>query len=95
MLAFAKVLSPQFLTWLLPLVPLVAGRAGRSATIVFAAAMLLTQLELRGWEGLHVDAWAAWVLLVRNALLVLLFVLLALELRRRPRAAGPADPSLH
>ena len=94
-LAFAKVLSPQFLTWLLPLVPLVAGRAGRSATIVFAAAMLLTQVELRGWEGLHVDVWAAWVLLVRNALLVLLFALLVLELRRRPRAAEPADPSLH
>jgi uncharacterized membrane protein len=80
-LAFSKVLSPQFLTWLLPLVPLVAGRAGRFATAVFVAAMLLTQLELRGWEGLHVDGWAVGALLVRNLLLVVLFALLARELR--------------
>lgn len=79
-LAFSKVLSPQFMIWLLPLVPLVGGRTGRLATIVFAVAMLLTQVELRGWEGLHVDAWAAWVLLARNVLLVALFALLAREL---------------
>jgi hypothetical protein len=43
--------------------------------------MLLTQLELRGWEGLHVDGWAVGALLVRNLLLVVLFALLARELR--------------
>ena len=38
--------------------------------------MVLTQFELRGWEGLHVDPWAAWLLLSRNVLLVLLLVVL-------------------
>jgi uncharacterized membrane protein len=82
-LAFSKVLSPQFMIWLLPLVPLVAGRTGRLATGLLAVAMLSTQIELRGWEGLHVDAWAAWVLLARNLLLVALFALLARELALR------------
>ena len=82
-LAFSKVLSPQFMIWLLPLVPLVGGRAGRVATILLGVAMLLTQVELWGWEGLHVGAWAAWVLLTRNVLLVVLFALLARELALR------------
>ncbi len=79
-LAFAKVISPQFLTWLLPLVPLVAGRAGRISAALLAASMILTQFELLGWEGLHVDAWAAWLLLARNILLVVLFVVVGREL---------------
>ena len=93
-LAFAKVISPQFLTWLLPLVPLVGGRAGRVAAALLLASMALTQLELRGWEGLHVDAWAAWSLLARNVLLVLLFVVVVRELRRLTQAARPAGSSL-
>ena len=90
-LAFAKVISPQFLTWLLPLVPLVAGRAGRIAAGLLAASMVLTQFELLGWEGLHVEPWAAWLLLARNILLVLLFAVVARELRHV--AAERYDPS--
>jgi hypothetical protein len=86
-LAPAKVISPQFLTWLLPLVPLLMGRVGRSALALLVAAMLLTQFELRGWEGLHVDAWAAWLLLARNVLLVVLLVILLRELRRLAAAS--------
>jgi Glycosyltransferase family 87 len=87
-LALAKVISPQFLIWLLPLVPLVAGPAGRIAAALLVVSMVLTQFELRGWEGLHVDPWAAWLLLFRNVLLVLLLVVLVRELRRLTRATG-------
>jgi hypothetical protein len=39
-----KVFSPQYLIWLMPLVPLIPGRAGRNAIGVFLAALLLTQI---------------------------------------------------
>ena len=92
-LALAKVISPQFLTWLLPLVPLLTGRAGRRAGVLLLLAMGLTQLELRGWEGLHVDGWATWALLTRNLLLVALLGVVVQELRRLTRSTG-ASPSV-
>jgi hypothetical protein len=91
-LALAKVISPQFLTWLLPLIPLLAGRAGRRAGVLLLLAMGLTQLELRGWEGLHVDGWAAWTLLVRNLLLVALLCVVVHELRRLTRSPAGSLP---
>jgi hypothetical protein len=92
-LALAKVISPQFITWLLPLVPLVAGRAGKIAAMLLGASMILTQFELLGWEGLHVDAWAAWLLLARNILLLLLLVVVARELERLTEERRYVSPS--
>ncbi len=90
---FGKVLSPQYLTWLVPLVPLAAGRRGRNAAIVFFAVLSITQLEyLYHRDGLEHQDWTVWVLLVRNAGLVAVFVLLLAELagsRREPAAAKP------
>ena len=82
---FAKVLSPQFLVWLAPLVALVRGRVGLAACGLLAPACVLTRLvypdryeELLAREGLPVA-----LLLLRNGLLVALTVLLVLALARR------------
>jgi uncharacterized membrane protein len=81
---FGKVLSPQYLTWLVPLVPLAAGRNGRRAVVVWFAVLAITQLEyLGGRHGQRDQNWSVWVLLVRNLGLVAMFVLLLAELRDR------------
>jgi hypothetical protein len=81
--AFGKVLSPQFLIWLIPVVPLVYGRRGLIASVVLAAALVVTQLwfPYRYWElALHFGALESWLVLVRDLLLVALFVWLVLGL---------------
>jgi len=103
--ALFKVFSPQYLTWLVPLVPLVWGRRGRWATPVFLLVLLLTQIELYGFTPVHgvpgtnlivgeTRAWLPWVLLLRNLLLVGVFWLLLRELRPATvpsrEAAAPA-----
>ena len=86
--AFGKVLSPQFLIWLLPLVPLVAGRAGLAAGGLLAAALVLTQLWFpsRYWEMVALSP-AGWLVLLRDVALVALFAVLVSATRRG--RAGP------
>jgi hypothetical protein len=86
--AFGKVLSPQFLLWLIPLVPLVAGRRGAGAVALLTAALLLTQVWFpqRYWDyagPFHL----AWVVLLRDLVLVGLVGLLAWPGRRLAHTA--------
>ena len=77
--AFGKVLSPQFLIWLIPLVLLVRDRV---AAALLAAALVLTQLwfPYRYWDlALELDAAASWLVLVRDVVLVALTLLLTLR----------------
>jgi hypothetical protein len=93
--AFGKVLSPQFLIWLIPVVPLVAGRRGVIASLLLAAALVLTQLwfPYRYWElVLHFGAFESWLVLIRDLVLVALFVYLARGLVER-NAEGLATRS--
>jgi hypothetical protein len=79
---FGKVLSPQYMTWLVPLVPLAAGRKGFYAAGTLLAAVALTQPEYwQGNHGLRDQDWSVWLLLARNALLVGTFALLYAQLR--------------
>jgi len=78
--AFDKVLSPQFMIWLIPLVPLVGGRRGLVASALLGLALLLTQLwfPIRYWDlVLQLKAFPSWAVLARDlALVALLAVLL-------------------
>jgi hypothetical protein len=75
--ALGKVLSPQFLIWLIPLVPLVGSSL---IDLLFLAALLFTQLEVNyGDHGLRRVDWSVWLLAVRNALLL---AVVALTVRR-------------
>ena len=79
---FGKVLSPQYLTWIVALVPLGAGRRGAVACVTLLAALALTQPEyFAGDHGLRDQNWTVWLLLARNALLVATFALLYASLR--------------
>jgi uncharacterized membrane protein len=84
--ALGKVLSPQFLIWLIPLVPLVRGRRGLTASVLLAAALVLTQLwfPYRYWDlALRFDEAASWLVLARDAVLVALLVVLVEPARSR------------
>jgi uncharacterized membrane protein len=76
-IAFGKVFSPQFLLWLIPLVPLVRGRRGLLATGVLTAALVLTQVWFprHYWDYVYGFEHAGAVLARNLALVLLLFVL--------------------
>jgi hypothetical protein len=80
--AFSKVLSPQYLLWLVPLVPLVRGRRGLAATALLTLALVLTQLWFpRHYFAYAVDFHRAWIVLARDLVLVALVAVLAFPFR--------------
>jgi hypothetical protein len=90
---FGRVLSPQYLVWLLPAVPLVRGRRGLIASTLLVLALAVTHV----WVADVYDHYAVGlppgptlVLLARNALLVALVVVLAASDRPRELPRMPA-----
>lgn len=91
LLAFTKVFSPQYVVWLVPLV-VIAGDA--LAIVLTAASLLLAQAWFFHYHALFRIAWPTWLLAVRDALVVAIFVVLALELARgQPRRWKTRIPS--
>ena len=88
---FGKVLSPQYLIWLVPLVALVGGVRGRVAVTLLVAAMVTTQFWFSAprYEAYIQGYRYAGLVLLRDLLLVALLAVLALPARRLSRAGPP------
>nr|MBA2384206.1 DUF2029 domain-containing protein [Actinomycetota bacterium] len=83
--ALGKVLSPQFLIWLVPVVPVVAGVRGLRASVLLVGALVLTQLWFpsRYWElARELDLLPSLLVLARDLVLVALLVVLVTDSRR-------------
>jgi uncharacterized membrane protein len=80
-LAFGRVLSPQYMLWLVPLVPL----AGGAATGLFLGALALTLVWARFPEpfgSMTRLGPEVWAVLARNLVLVAIYAVLAARLSR-------------
>ena len=84
-IAFGKVLSPQYVDWLVPLVP----AAGAAASAVLLVVLALTHVLFDrfhapgGPDGAHYKAALTWWTFARDVVLVVLYVVLVQRLRRR------------
>jgi hypothetical protein len=89
LMAFGKVLSPQYFIWTLPAWALVAAR-DRTLAIIGGCTLLLTQVEFPALYvrllDMHPSALA--IVVTRNTLLVAFFAVAAWRLWRLPEAAA-------
>jgi hypothetical protein len=81
---FGKVLSPQYLVWLIPLVPLVDLGIGIAVSGLLAIALVMTQLSFYDSDHVAQLGTVSWLVLARNLVLVALFGVLAARLRQEP-----------
>ncbi|MCW2977475.1 MAG: hypothetical protein JWM06_2756 [Actinomycetia bacterium] len=86
--AFGKVFSPQYVDWLVPLVP----AAGAAASAVLLVVLALTRVVFDrfhapgGPSGEHYKAALTWWVFARDLLVVALYGLLVVRLWRRPNS---------
>jgi hypothetical protein len=87
-LAFTRFFSPQYLVWVVPFVVLL----GPPAWLVAAVALVLAQIWFFHYTDVFSLGGYVWLVLVRDLVIVVLFVVAALALRRH--AAKDEDPVL-
>jgi hypothetical protein len=94
LVAFDKVLSPQYLVWLVPFVFLVRGGRGILVGVLLLVALGLTQTWFPSlyWTLAleHATPWS-WYLLVRDLALVAIAVVLIVALSRGRDSAGRTE----
>jgi hypothetical protein len=92
LVALSKVLSPQYLCWLLPLAAVAWTHGGRLPAALTAGAALLTQLWFPShyFDVVYQHGWAVTAVAVRNALLLAALAATARALARSPRRASVA-----
>jgi hypothetical protein len=96
LLVLGTVLSPQYITWLIPVVPLVGGRRGAVAMVLFVVAAALTNIWIPGQYLEFQDSLLAGqgtLLLARNLALLALAVVLVFPSRPRGALAGSVLPA--
>ena len=88
--AFAKSFSPQYVDWLIPIVP----AAGALASALLLVVARLTYSELQrflhtpDYQSAHYAHVLTWWVAVRDLLVVALYALVVVLLRRMPAEAG-------
>jgi hypothetical protein len=90
-LALGTILSPQYVAWLLPVVPLVAGRRGAAAVVAFAVAAYLTNVWIPdGYFDYQADleVGPTSLLLARNLALFTVLLALLVPARHLGRSAA-------
>jgi hypothetical protein len=89
---FAKVLSPQYLLWLVVLVPALRGARANIATALLAGSAVATAIYFPRWFPSVVDG-TAWyglaTIAVRNLLLVMFLLALIWRVERGAEHRGP------
>jgi uncharacterized membrane protein len=89
--AFGKVLSPQYVIWLVPAVAVVARRW---SLVLLGLAVGLTQVWSQGrYHDVTAGRPIVWAVLARDLVLVGLYVLAAATVARRARAPSTASPA--
>jgi len=91
--ALSKVLSPQFLVWLVLLVPLVGGPRRRAAMVLTVAACALTAIwfPARYWDLVRdFDPLSSWLVLLRGLVLLALLAALTWPATERAPARSPS-----
>jgi Glycosyltransferase family 87 len=94
--AFGRVISPQYMIWLVPLVPLVERRVRGRMLALAGAAFLLTQTWSQSrYHDVVAGTSIVWAVLARDLVLVSAYALAAAALVRRTLPPTNASPAAH
>jgi Glycosyltransferase family 87 len=80
-LVFNRFVSPQYVVWLIPLVLLVPGTTGLAAIALVGSALVLAQIWFFHYSRLFDLEGIAWLVVLRDAVLLALYLLLVVRLK--------------